>query len=240
MIEIFFFIIVFNNTTKIEKMNAEVLANIASFLSLASILQFSLTCKSFCHLIQDEHVFRRLSERDFGLTDKQTESWVDTYKTKQLTKEEEKKQPQIASAPPADSETIATTTEESTTTVSMTTADEGEQQVTESVTTTVTSTETPAATEEQPVAEEDSNMETDTISNDPASSSTGGCPHIVSLADLMLEIKRVLYRSENKSLCDICLTNEAAYLNMSSDNHNEGKREKKKYTISPVIDRLFS
>ncbi|CAO3632285.1 unnamed protein product [Mucor hiemalis] len=71
----------FNSHTAIEKLNAEVLINITSFLDVASLLQFSLSAKAFRHLIRDELVFRRLVERDYRVTTKPSEkTWVDIYK----------------------------------------------------------------------------------------------------------------------------------------------------------------
>ncbi|KAI8997084.1 hypothetical protein BDB01DRAFT_712735 [Pilobolus umbonatus] len=39
--------------------------------------------------------------------------------------------------------------------------------------------------------------------------------------DTTLEIKRILYQSDNGHLCDICRSESAVYLNMSPDCHNE-------------------
>ncbi|KAI8076605.1 uncharacterized protein B0P05DRAFT_545109 [Gilbertella persicaria] len=71
----------FNNKASIENLTAEVLIHITRYLPLETILQFSLTCKTFSHLIKDELVFRQLAERDFSVSDKTTEqSWLNYYK----------------------------------------------------------------------------------------------------------------------------------------------------------------
>jgi hypothetical protein len=71
----------FNNTANIQRLTAEILVHLASFLEVATILQLSLTCKAFSHIIKDELVFRRLTESDYHITDKTTEqTWLELYK----------------------------------------------------------------------------------------------------------------------------------------------------------------
>lgn len=194
----------FNSTAKIQKLNEEVLVNISSFLNLASILQLSLSCKNFRHLIQDEHVFKSLTERDFGPSKTESTSWLITYKTnvssdtepepkgEYVTEQEHQQQ----EAQPAQQQEVQPAQQ---------------QEHDENIKLETTEIEQDA-------------METDAVTPDqPSSTTTEGCPHVTQLSDVLCEVKRVLYRSENKSLCDICLTDEAAYLNMSPDNHNEGK-----------------
>lgn len=141
----------FTDKKKIEKFNAEIISRVTTFLDLPSILQLTLTSKSFCHLMKDEFVFKRLVERDFGITDKKPEeSWVKIYK--QLK-----------------------------------------------------------------------------TGNDQTTTMNGNdCPHHLDYPEatsaLIIEIKRVLYKSyqQNPSLCDICQTQNAIYLNMHPGCHSEG------------------
>ncbi|CEI94354.1 hypothetical protein RMCBS344292_08566 [Rhizopus microsporus] len=143
----------FTDKKKIEKFNAEIISRVTTFLDLPSILQLTLTSKSFCHLMKDEFVFKRLVERDFGITDKKPEeSWVKIYK--QLK-----------------------------------------------------------------------------TGNDQTTTMNGNdCPHHLDYPEatsaLIIEIKRVLYKSyqQNPSLCDICQTQNATYLNMHPGCHSEACR----------------
>lgn len=145
----------FSDKRKIEKFNAEIILRITTFLDLTSILQLTLTSKSFSHLMKDELVFKRLVERDFGITDKTTEeSWLKMYERLKTGKKEEK--------------------------------------------------------EDQQVMMNGQSHEID---------------YPEATATLIIEIKRVLYKShsQNPSLCDICQTQNATYLNMHPSCHSEGK-----------------
>ncbi|KAG1145327.1 hypothetical protein G6F37_004595 [Rhizopus arrhizus] len=146
--------IMFTNKQKIEKFNADTILRLTTFLDLSSILQLTLTSKSFCHLMKDEFVFKRLVERDFGITDKNPEeSWVKYYKHLKA----EKKDQQVKH------------------------------------------------------------------SND--------CPHWLDYpegtAALLLEIKKTLYKSQtqNPSLCHLCQTQPATFLNMHPACHSEACRD---------------
>ncbi|KAG1466546.1 hypothetical protein G6F46_000974 [Rhizopus delemar] len=145
--------IMFTNKQKIEKFNADTILRLTTFLDLSSILQLTLTSKSFCHLMKDEFVFKRLVERDFGITDKNPEeSWVKYYKHLKA----EKKNQQVKNG------------------------------------------------------------------ND--------CPHWLDYpegtAALLLEIKKILYKSQtqNPSLCHLCQTQPATFLNMHPACHSEACR----------------
>ncbi|KAI8061361.1 hypothetical protein BDF21DRAFT_429381 [Thamnidium elegans] len=81
--------------------------------------------------------------------------------------------------------------------------------------------------EEQQAIVEDVVMET--VEQDiPASVTTETedqpCPHLEQLSDSVNEIKRIIYKSGHTSLCDLCLSQTGAYLNMSDNCHNEACR----------------
>lgn len=126
-----------NNKSLLEKLRAEVLVNVASFLDLASILQLSLTAKSFCHLIKDELLFKYLSERDHHVTEKSSEqTWLNIYKqlnVKDVTMTEASNVQQIDEneTTQAYSEEIATNPDQPITTVSESTNQSTEETMTD-------------------------------------------------------------------------------------------------------------
>ncbi|KAG1490088.1 hypothetical protein G6F46_011258 [Rhizopus delemar] len=126
--------------------------------------------------MKDELVFKRLVERDFGITDKITEeSWLKMYERLKTGKKEEK--------------------------------------------------------EDQQVMMNGQSHEID---------------YPEATATLIIEIKRVLYKShsQNPSLCDICQTQNATYLNMHPSCHSEACRicldnyveDEKHYPIQLQLD----
>lgn len=80
--------------------------------------------------------------------------------------------------------------------------------------------------EEQQAIVEDVVMETveqDIPATSVATETEGqSCPHLEQLSDSVNEIKRIIYKSGHTSLCDLCLSQTGAYLNMSDNCHNEG------------------
>lgn len=291
----------FNSHTTIEKLTAEVLVNITSFLDVTSILQLSLSAKAFRHLIKDELVFRRLTERDYRVTDKQPEqTWLDLYKQKKLEgnksvvqgEEEEQVTTTITTtatttttveeqqveamdtteesfaitqepiekiiAPAVEETIIAPVIEE--TTQEPTAEETTEEPIVEetvipqepieevtvaSITSPTPETaaeeeevkaETNESQPEETVAEEEIITEELKVESEPATNTTapveeeqilgssgGDCPHLDKVSDSINEIKRIIYKNEKQSICDLCLSRTSSYLNMSDSCHTEGK-----------------
>jgi hypothetical protein len=174
----------FSNTANIQKLTAEVLVNLTSFLEVTTLLQLSLTCKAFSHVIKDELVFRRLTERDYHVTEKPAEqTWVELYKELSIKNESAK-------------DDVAVKQEE-----------------------------TIAAADDNATAVK-SEYNTDVETNQPkASTKEGECPHLTELPETINEVKRIIYNSGYSSVCDLCSTEKGTFLNMSIDNHNEGKMD---------------
>lgn len=227
----------FSSKTTIEKLTTEVLINITSFLNVASILQLSLTSKAFSHLIKDELVFRQLVERDFHVTEKQPDqTWVDLYKQKRSNSLEEQVTQQENSE---EEETINLVAEEDTKdsilsqesfTEQVITQEEETTQVEETMQVEETTQEEDTTQEEVVKQEEEITQEEPTASNGiPEQQETtyiednSECPHLNQVSDSVNEIKRIIYKSGNQSLCDLCLSQTASYLNMSDNCHYEGK-----------------
>ncbi|KAI8070918.1 hypothetical protein BC940DRAFT_294752 [Gongronella butleri] len=64
----------------LDKLTPDLLLHIAQFLDVRTILNLSLTCKQLSSLVNDEHLFRRLVERDYHLTYKATaNTWRAVY-----------------------------------------------------------------------------------------------------------------------------------------------------------------
>ncbi len=234
----------FHNHTTIEKLTAEVLINITALLDVASILQLSLSAKAFRHLIKDELVFRRLTERDYRVTDKQPEqSWVDVYKQKRLDQEEtvtEEIVQQVTTTTTTtttvqeeEEEEIIDTTEESAT------VQEPVKEVSIAAITQENATveQVTAKVQEQPeqpeqltepiieeVKSEEFKIESEPATKTPVENteSSSECPHLENVSDSINEIKRIIYKIENPPLCDLCLSNTSSYLNMSDSCHTEG------------------
>lgn len=205
----------FTSQASIEKLTKEVLINITSFLNVSSILQLSLTSKAFRHLITDELVFRRLVERDFYVTEKESDqSWVELYKERSNTENTpvqktvvEEIQTEAAATPTPEEEKIEEEAQVTHTT-------QGEQDVsTEHVPMETTSQEVPPILKEEEirVAIEQDNTDRQT------------CPHLDQIPDSVNEIKRIIYKNGHPSLCDLCLSQKGEYLNMSENCHIEGK-----------------
>lgn len=232
----------FSSHTAIEKLNAEVLINISSFLDVPSLLQFSLTAKAFRHLIRDELVFRRFVERDYRVTDKQAEkTWVEIYKELKL----KKSNVAVAAAAAAAEEPVVT--EEETediidTTVQEATTDDAspsvvekeetivtqttvEEKTTTASTTTATTTEPVVEKTESPSEQQQQQPVVETVAKieEVPSTSTTDCAHLEKVSDSINEIKRILYNNKSETLCDLCLSKTSAYLNMSDSCHIEGK-----------------
>lgn len=214
----------FNSHTAIEKLNAEVLINITSFLDVASLLQFSLSAKAFRHLIRDELVFRRLVERDYRVTTKPSEkTWVDIYKehkangvsnqvaTEQVAMTEEEGE-DIIDTTTVQEDVSKVVVEQEETVITQTIVEKEEEQTINEPSTEVTEAIEPVVTE---VITEESNGSTD-------------CPHLEKVSDSINEIKRILYNNKSESLCDLCLSKTSSYLNMSDSCHTEGELVYKK------------
>ncbi|ORX60454.1 hypothetical protein DM01DRAFT_1404719 [Hesseltinella vesiculosa] len=70
----------YSNLT-LDQLTPDLLLHIAQYLDIKSILQLSMTCKRLSTLVNDEHLFRRLVERDYQLTYKAaTNTWRSLYK----------------------------------------------------------------------------------------------------------------------------------------------------------------
>lgn len=241
----------FSSHTAIEKLNAEALINISSFLDVASLLQFSLSAKAFRHLIRDELVFRRLVERDYRVTDKQAEqTWVDIYKEHKLKKSNGTEPTATTAAAvvteptevqEVEAEDIIDTTVQEATDAAV--VEKEETIVTQTIVEEQTTTTTATATEEATVTEQVVAEKTETPSEQQqeqqqqpvveavekieqvpsTTTSSTDCPHLEKVSDSINEIKRILYNNKSESLCDLCLSKTSSYLNMSDSCHNEGK-----------------
>ncbi|KAI8641019.1 hypothetical protein BD408DRAFT_418950 [Parasitella parasitica] len=165
----------------LEKLTAEALVNVASFLDLASILQLSLTGKPFCHLIRDELVFKQLNKRAFHVIEKGPEqTWLSVYKH-------------------LDTQTVPTTE-----------------------TPNVQQNQTSQSYSGQPVADTTQNTMptvTETLHQTAEESMTDPCPHFVKLADIPLDAKKIIFKSEESYLCDLCANKPATYLSMGQDDY---------------------
>ncbi|KAL7318378.1 hypothetical protein PS15m_004604 [Mucor circinelloides] len=174
----------FNNSeTLLQKLTTEMLVNVASFLDLASILQFSLTGKPYSHLIKDELLFKQLNERDFRVSEKSPEqTWLDVYKqlnVKDVAITDTSSQP--AAAPqPSTQPSVPDTTQPA-----------------------INTTEITPSTNQFTAQE----------------TATDACPHFEPLTDFAREVKKILFKSEESYLCDLCSNNPATYLSMHHDDH---------------------
>lgn len=68
----------------IKRLSPDLVLNVTTSLDLKSLLTFASTCKHFKDLALSDLVFRRLVERDYGITYKRPESdqtWKEFYKT---------------------------------------------------------------------------------------------------------------------------------------------------------------
>lgn len=179
----------FNNSeTLLQKLTTEMLVNVASFLDLASILQFSLTGKPYSHLIKDELLYKQLNKRDFGVSEKSPEqTWLDVYKqlnVKDVAITGTSSQP--AAAPqPSTQPSVPDTTQP-----------------------TINTTEITPSTNQFTAQE----------------TATDACPHFEPLTDFAREVKKILFKSEESYLCDLCSNNPATYLSMHHDDHTGGEQ----------------
>lgn len=198
----------FSNKANIQNLTAEVLVHLAAFLEVATLLQLSLTCKAFGHVIKDELVFRRLTERDYHVVEKTPkQSWVQLYKELRNGK-------QSKSSTHKESKDDVPADKQETMDSSNATADNHTKAV-------KSENHNPdLATDQVPTA-----PITESTTTSSTSKKEGECPHLTELPDLINEVKRIIYRSGHSSVCDLCSTKEGTFLNMHIDNHNEGKKQ---------------
>ncbi|KAK4519995.1 60S ribosomal protein L31B [Mucor velutinosus] len=190
-----------NSETVLQKLTTEVLVHVASFLDLASIVQFSMTGKPYSHLIKDELLFKQLNKRDFRVSEKNPEqTWLDMYK--QLNHTDVVMADTSSSNPPA-------------TNVSQATAAPTEA--------AAAATATPT---QQPASDTTTQSTINTTDITPATSefatqqtATDACPHFKALTEFARDVKKILFKSEEAYLCDLCSNNPAAYLSMHYDDH---------------------
>lgn len=188
----------FSNQSRIEKLTTEVLINITTFLDVASIFQLSTSAKAFSHLIKDELVFRQLVERDFHVHTKEPDqTWVQLYQQLQRSQEQVTHNTEQDTTSPKEPEPVLV---------------EEEQETVQDIKENTTLVE----------QEETMPMVETPLSNGLHSEV---CPHLNQVSDTVNEIKRILYKSSNPSLCDLCLSKTASFLNMSDNCHYEGKQE---------------
>lgn len=187
-----------NSEAVLQKLTTEVLVHVASFLDLASIVQLSMAGKPYSHLIKDERLFKQLNKRDFRVSEKSPEqTWLSMYKQLNDT-DAVMAEASFSSEPPAPSEAVAPT---------------------------VAPSEAAAPTQ-QPASDTTIQPTTDTTDIAPATSkdiiqetATDACPHFEPLSEFAREVKKILFKSEEAYLCDVCSNNPAAYLSMHHDDH---------------------
>ena len=202
----------FNNHSSFEKLSKEALIHIASFLDVGSLLQLALVAKAFRHLISDDLVFRQLTKRDYGLTEKSdSQTWVEVYKQQKRLQQQslDKSETSILDLTQHSSEADQVTVEDQfTEQVIVETRVEEEIYV------------IPEVGQQESIVVEQHTTQTDM----PVEQHTNGeCPHLSQIQDTTNEIKRIIYRNEKQSLCDICFSRSASYLNMNDVCHTEGK-----------------
>lgn len=189
-----------HSETVLQKLTTETLVHVASFLDLASIVQFSMAGKPFSHLIKDERLFKQLNKRDFRVSEKSSaQTWLDMYK--QLNDTDVVMADATISSEPSTAAAAAAPTESTTQAPA---SDTATQQPTESTTTTTTDI-APA-----------------TAQVDTQEAATDACPHFEPLTEFARQVKKILFKSEEAYLCDLCSNHPAAYLSMHPDDHTGG------------------
>ncbi|KAF1804400.1 hypothetical protein V8B55DRAFT_1500625 [Mucor lusitanicus] len=187
-----------HSETVLQKLTTETLVHVASFLDLASIVQFSMAGKPFSHLIKDERLFKQLNKRDFRVSEKSSaQTWLDMYK--QLNDTDVVMADATISSEPSTAAAAAAPTESTTQAPA---SDTATQQPTESTTTTTTTDIAPA-----------------TAQVDTQEAATDACPHFEPLTEFARQVKKILFKSEEAYLCDLCSNHPAAYLSMHPDDH---------------------
>ncbi|GAN03939.1 hypothetical protein MAM1_0051c03395 [Mucor ambiguus] len=188
-------------TTVTKQLTTEVLVHVASFLDLASILQFSMTGKSYSYLIKNELLFKQLNKRDFRVSEKSSgQTWLDMYK--QLN----------------DTDVVMADTSSS--------SDPSATEVSQIAATPTEASQATTAPTQQPTLDTNTQPTTNTTEITPATSNfntqetaTDACPHFEPLTEVAREVKKILFKSEEAYLCDLCSNNPAAYLSMHHDDH---------------------
>ncbi|CAO3623585.1 unnamed protein product [Mucor fragilis] len=188
-----------NSETALQKLTTEVLIHVASFLDLASILQLSMSGKPYSHLIQDELLFKQLNKRDFRVSEKSSEqTWLAMYKQLNGTDVVMADTFTSSSDPPASTPAAEA----------------------------AAPTEAAAPLEAAPTQQPASGAATQSTDITPATSesntqeaATDACPHFEPLTEFAQEVKKILFKSEEAYLCDLCSNNPAAYLSMHHDDH---------------------
>lgn len=193
-----------NSETALQKLTTEVLIHVASFLDLASILQLSMSGKPYSHLIQDELLFKQLNKRDFRVSEKSSEqTWLAMYKQLNGTDVVMADTFTSSSDPPASTPAAEA----------------------------AAPTEAAAPLEAAPTQQPASGAATQSTDITPATSesntqeaATDACPHFEPLTEFAQEVKKILFKSEEAYLCDLCSNNPAAYLSMHHDDHTGGEQ----------------